>query len=391
MNRFANFARSSLSEYLPANATELSVEHPERFPYGNFTAVIWNKGFAAPSEDDGREIVLVTRTEAGMTIQRGLEGTEAADWNTGSLIANVVTADTLNSISAFIAARTLTQSGAIEPSDSFVLLSYAENESVKTFTLPEAALFSGNMLTIMNCGSGMTQFAVLSTAENDVIGFDGQTQVIVGAGCTLRISVINGIWQITGTEAFSPRSFQQISTSGQLNACGTVVYADASQYPLSLYIADNPAMRNVPFPVLKSDSSANKITLYHQSTGSVVSELSKKGECAWLMLNGSGGVEVLSASGGGSSGSANLHITATGFVQLSKEVSLVFADTSNGYAYVSLGSASQTAGQKVTVIRTDSTPNPVMVGGLSGGEYFLNAEGDYASFACSGTKWFRAG
>jgi len=393
MNRFANFARSALSEYLPAGGTELFIEHPEKFPYGNFTAVIWKRGFSAPSEDDGREIVLVTKTDGGMTVQRGLEGTEAADWNTGSLIANVVTAEALNGFSAAASSRTVfSETGTLWPEDRQVIFSFSESGAPKAFILPETALFSGQELMLVNGGTDTLQTVTLNTAEGDAIGNEDIPGVTLGAGCTIRMTVINGIWEIVSAELFSPRSVQRVNTSGAFHASGTMVFADASAEYISLSIPHNPAMQNVPFLVIKTDSSPNAVEVFSMSTGEKAAKLTAKGACAWLMLNGYGGIETISATGGSSSDSGgNGYTSGSGYMAITAGTELVFADTSDGYAYVRLPLAVDSGGRRVTVIKTDSGSNPVMVGSTATGDHYMFTQGEFASFACNGITWYRAG
>ncbi len=386
MNRFANFARSRLAAYLPANGTELTVGDASVFPEGSFTAVIWGKGFASPADDTDREIVLADRTGETITVERGRENTSARDWNTGSLMANVVTAETLNTLSSVSALRVISGNGnTIDAFDTVVAFSFGEQTNPMTCTLPEAALFMGNVLTLINCGSTFMQYVILNAAENDVIGMDGAVSMTIGSSCTIRLTVTDGIWRVIGTGLFSPHSIQTVSSSGPLNSLGTIAYADASTYPLYLYIQENPAMAGVPSILMKADETANKVSVYSQ-TGDQFAELKNFGDAVWFMQTRSGGTVKLS-TGGGSSGGG--YVSISGYYSYENGISSVFADTSYGYSYVNLGSPSEHTGQSVTVIRTDSTLNPVQISKDEVSDYLLSSEGESATFMCSGTVWYR--
>lgn len=386
MNRFANFARSRLAAYLPANGTELTVEDTSVFPEGSFTAVIWGKGFASPADDPHREIVLADRTGETITVERGRENTSARDWNTGSLMANVVTAETLNTLSSVSSFRVISGDGnAIDAFDTVVAFSFGEQTTPMGCMLPEASLFSGNVLTLINCGSTFMQYVILNAAENDVIGMDGAVSMTLGSSCTIRLTVADGIWRVIGTGLFSPHSIQTVSSSGPLNSLGTIAYADASMYPLYLYIQEDPAMAGVPSILMKADDTDNKVSVYNQ-TGDQFAELKNFGDAVWFMQTGSGGTVKLS-TGGSSSGGG--YVSISGYYSYENGISSVFADTSYGYSYVNLGLPSEHTGQSVTVIRTDSGINPVQISKDEVSDYLLSSEGESATFMCSGTVWYR--
>lgn len=387
MNRFANFARSRLAAYLPADGNELTVEDTSVFPEGSFTAVIWGKGFASPADDANREIVLATRTEETITAERGRESTAAKDWNTGSLIANVVTAELLNSVSASVSPlRVIANDGSsIDPSDTVVAFSFGEQTSPMVCTLPEAALFRGNMLTLINCGSTFMQYVILNAAENDVIGINGAVSITLGSSCTIRLTVADGIWRVIGTGLFSPHSTQTVFSSGPLNSLGTIAYADASMYPLYLYIQENPAMAGVPSVLMKADDTDNRVSVYSQ-TGDQFAELKNFGDAVWFMQTGSGGIVKLS-TGGSSSGGG--YVKISGYYSFENGISSILADTAYGYAYIDLGSPADHQGQSVTVIRTDATIDPVQISKDEVSDYLLSSEGESATFICSGTAWYR--
>lgn len=389
MSRFANFARSRLAAYLPADGAELTVENASAFPEGSFTAVIWEKGFASPADDANREIVLAEKAEDTITIERGRENTAAKDWNTGSLIANVITAGLLNSLSASVNVRTISADGeTISPNDSLVVFSFAENGMISTCQLPEQALFNGKMLTLVNCGTESSLAVRIFAAEGDSIGLRGDTQIILGSACSITMTACDGMWQISGTGLFSPHSFQTVNTSGLLNASGCVVYADASMYPLYLFIPDNGAMANVPTLIIKTDATSNKVLL-HDPEGYNFVTLKQEGEAAFVLRTDSGNVINLAMGGGGGSSSGGGYSVVTGYYVLETGMSYLFANSSYGYAYVELGNPAEHAGQAVTVIRTDATESPVMVSKSAEPDFYLTAEGESLTFVCSGTAWYR--
>jgi len=388
MNRFANFARSQLSAYLHAEGTELTVQNAELFPEGSFTAVIWGNGFASPADDPNREIVLAQKTESGITAGRGRESTSAKDWNTGSMIANVVTAEMLNTFASARSFRVVTDSGSvIDPFDCTVAISFSEANQSISCVLPDAALYSGDVLTIINSGTEPSQYAVIIAAEGDAIGLNGITQTTLGSACTVKLAVIGGIWRIIGTGIFSPHSFQTFTTSGPVFSYGSAVYADASESPLYLYIQQNSAMTNVPVPVIKTDETDNSVFIY-DTANKLLAELKEEGGSFWFMQTAYGGIVNLTPESGGSSGTGGT-ASVTGYYSLPSGISYIFADASVGYAYVSMGSASEHAGQSVTVIRTDTNSNPVMIGDIETSEIMLEAEGSFRTYVSSGTKWFR--
>lgn len=388
MNRFANFARSQLSAYLHAEGTELTVQNAELFPDGSFTAVIWENGFASPADDPNREIVLAQKTESGITAGRGRESTQAKDWNTGSLIANVVTAQMLNTFASARAFKVVTDSGTVlDPFDCTVAISFSETNQSISCVLPDAALYSGDVLTIINSGTEPSQYAVIIAAEGDVIGLNGITETTLGSACTVKLAVIGGIWRIIGTGIFSPHSFQTFKTSGPVFSYGSAVYADASESPLYLYIQQNSAMTNIPVPVIKTDETDNSVFIYDTSNN-LLTELKKEGDAFWFMQTAFGGIVNLTPESGGSSGTGGT-ASISGYYSLPKDISYVFADASEGYAYVGMGSASEHEGQSVTVIRTDTNQNPVMIGDIETTEIMLEAEGDLRTFVSNGSKWYR--
>lgn len=388
MNRFANFARSQLAAYLHANGTELTVQNAELFPEGSFTAVIWGNGFASPADDPNREIVLAQKTESTISVERGRESTSAKDWNTGSMMANVVTAEMLNTFASARSFRVVTDSGSvIDPFDCTVAISFSKANQSISCVLPDAALYSGDVLTIINSGTEPSQYAVIIAAEGDTIGLNGITQTTLGSACTVKLAVIGGIWRIIGTGIFSPHSFQTFTTSGPVFSYGSAVYADASESPLYLYIQQNSAMTNVPVPVIKTDETDNSVFIY-DTANKLLAELKEEGGSFWFMQTAYGGIVNLTPESGGSSGTGGT-ASVTGYYSLPSGISYIFADASVGYAYVSMGSASEHAGQSVTVIRTDTNSNPVMIGDIETSEIMLEAEGSFRTYVSSGTKWFR--
>jgi hypothetical protein len=390
MNKFANFARSQLSAYLTSGGTELAVQDTSSFPDGHFTAVIWSRGFASPADDSDREIVLAHKTDGMINLERGQEGTEAKDWNTGSLVANVLTAGLLNTLSASQGIRVITGSPSeLTPYDNTVIFSFDEDENQKMCTLPDTALYSGSVLTLINTGTDEGHFVILNCAEGDGIGLTLAEQTMMGGGSTLRMTAEGGIWRIIGTGFFSPNSYFRVSSSGYFNPYGSVVYADASTYALHLYVPDNPALANVPCVVIKTDNSANSVQINSTASGRQIAELKSEGECVWFMQNPMGGISLLTSGSSGSSGTAAAPLIMTGYAELPETVSAAFADSSGGYGYLNIGPAANHAGKTVTLVRTDSTASPVMLGGYGGSEIYLESKGSFVSFISSGTEWYR--
>jgi hypothetical protein len=105
VDNFANFAKSTLTAGVASSGTTLTVASGDgaRFPSAPFRATLWNSSdYSDASDDPDREIILVTGVAVDtFTIERGQEGTTAADHDTVGktyAIVHTLTANTLNAM-----------------------------------------------------------------------------------------------------------------------------------------------------------------------------------------------------------------------------------------------------------------------------------------------------
>ncbi len=95
-----DFAKSTLGAAIAPADTALAVAAGDgaKFPSnGSFMAVIWGASYSSPSDDPGREVVMMSLSSGdSFSVTRAQEGTAAAAWNAGDHIAHTITAGTFS-------------------------------------------------------------------------------------------------------------------------------------------------------------------------------------------------------------------------------------------------------------------------------------------------------
>lgn len=104
--RMKNFAKSTLADNLPAEATVLHIKVGDGsfFPLdGPFRAVIWGSQFTTAVDDPNREIVTLEYLSSDFfSAIRQEEDTDVSEWSVGDKIAHVLTAGKLLELEAII-------------------------------------------------------------------------------------------------------------------------------------------------------------------------------------------------------------------------------------------------------------------------------------------------
>ncbi|MGE4317585.1 MAG: hypothetical protein AB7E96_01665 [Deferribacterales bacterium] len=399
---FSNFAKTALSSALAESGAEVYAYDPSLFPAGVFTAVIWSREYASPLDDDGREVILVTKTAEGtMTAQRGRENTEAKDWSAGSMIANVLTADTLNSTAQHISAQdsliTVTDTEyTVSPADRNILFICPEEGFLITAALPEAALCPGVRFRFMNGTESYKGTVVITPNGTDYIR-DTAGSVSLYAGSSLELVSAGTSWVLSSVSCGQGRDFSPELPAGGGMASAAYAFlgtglgtADISAELLSAYVFVNVSdgMHGLPLTIRKADE--NPLALYVVTDTATLSgvTLYSKGDSVTLTTDISGGINILSVYRNPSERT----VTVSDDTYLYGSEEYVLADASSGGFEIMLPYFATCAGQTVTVKKTDSSSETVTVSLYNPEDYeysYLTAASPLTTFISDGSRWHR--
>ncbi len=399
---FSNFARTTLSSALTESGTAVFADRPELFPAGTFTAVIWGGEYSSPVDDENREIVLVAKTPAGeMTALRGREGTTPGSWDRGSMIANVLTADTLNRTAGHVTAQetliTVTDAEySIGTADRNILFICTEDTVYINASLPEAALCPGICFRFVNGSESYKGTVALTPNGADRI-MDSSGSVSLYAGSSLELISTGTAWVISSVTQGRGRDLspELPAGGGMLPAAyaylgtglGTAnIYAEL----LSAYIFVNVSdgMHGLPLTIVKADE--NPLSLYVVTDLTYLSgvTLYSKGDCVTLTTDRTGGINIISVYRSPS----DRVVSVSEDTYLYGNEEYVLADASEGGYEIMLPYFESCAGQTVTVRKTDSSAETVTVSLYNPEDYedyFLTDSSPTASFISDGTQWHR--
>lgn len=263
---FANFAGSTLAADITDTASQLEISDYALFPEGQFTAVIWDASEGSPLDDPDSEIVLLEHSAEGtFDLYRARENTSAKPWQSGSNIANVVTADTIRQLIALtqqddsaqaVTIKTATPaSPAVSFGDGIVFAD--ASESSFTITLPEGEGIYDTPLTIIKYDSTDNSVTLEPFEEEPYSAYMyGQYQSMT------FVASSDGTIRQTGMQNHQPSSIRTIY-GASVNLRGyerlVLVYTGASDLTMSLPNAEY-ARGNI-VTVKKSDSGSGSITL----------------------------------------------------------------------------------------------------------------------------------
>lgn len=386
---FSNFAQTSLSASIAADALSAAVADSSVFPAGTCAAVIWGQAYASPLKDPDREIVLASSDGAGgLTIVRGAENTAPVAWNSGDNIANVITASVMNALTG--AARrqesfvSVDDDYVMSADDSLVAVVFPDDDVYDiTVTLPDAASCTGRRYTLINTACGAGGYALIQPAGTDV--FSGLTggvfPVCAGASCVLMPD--GGRWFVVSYTGSGHTDAKIYSGSGLFSAAEGLVYADASGGMVTLNLLTAGA-QGLPLTVVRADDSGADVDI---TLGTQHVLLHGKGSVVTVTTDGGGNISVLGRYVPDSSAIA---VVSRLYVMHGHE-KFIFADASSSTFAVAAPSASLAAGSSFTVIRKDTSANTVYVDlpGKNSLNLPLTASDSRASFVSDGSDWHR--
>ena len=396
---YSNFAVSTLAEDFSQWATQAVISDPGLFPSGSFTAVIWDGAKASPLDDPAREIVTLTLAEEPVyNVLRGESGTSPAPWQTGSKIANIVTAEAMEFLfSAALSSGSYDITENIFSMDRYstnVFLIYADTEAYKAVTLPEAALVTGNRtFTITNRGSRPAQSAKIFPYTGDSFTHTANPHIVLPSGASVTLCVTEGGWYIRDYSAGRMNGIKKVDAySPQVSFGDGTIFADTSAGAMGISLPTDEGLYGTPLTIVKYDS-LDKYVFVEPFTESPGSEMIYgQFESLTFMAEADGSVRLISRY---TPENIKTRIVTSNCTLRGQE-RVVLADASASGMSVTLPHADRAVGKRVTVKKTDSSANTVLIRAVPGsidGEptYTLASQSEYATFASSGQDWYRIG
>lgn len=367
---FSNFAKTSLSAPMTEAGETAGLTDASVFPEGTFTAVIWDSAKASPMDDENREIVLATKSGNTLTAQRGREGTQARAWNVGSMIANVITADTLNTLIGASSGGdeiiTVTDA-SYEMSPFTKKLKFVCSEVVPfiAVTLPSAAECAGSEFLLLNESVSYGFTVTLTPYGADTFCNLTGSQAVLYAGSSIRLISDGTSWSVAGFKSGSQSAKHSVApvmdTGGMIFLPYAEVYAgaglgmlhvDATETMVYVYVQTSDCMHGVPLTVIRTDNEQNTVFV---PLANGVHTLSSRGDSVTVTADGDGNIFALSSY------SAGGVVTFTEESVLTYGEKVVRCDASNAPFTVTSNYAHESAGRIITFIKTDSSENSVFL------------------------------
>jgi len=396
---FSNFAKSTLTSSIDAEATQINIDGDALYPDGHFTAVIWDSSKGTPLDDTSSEIVLLIRASEGVfDAIRGGENTTPRAWQSGANIAHVVTAETmqaLNDASSMTASMTEVTDNiyAINRGETNTLFSFAALEDYKTVTLPEASLCAGLSFRITNDGDGGAQYIQLYPYAGDSFAVTENTYIKIASGSTITMSVIDNKWQIISYDNARPGKMRVFTSAKPYFSMGDgVAFADTSAGGITKYLYEDDGMFGIPLTVIKYDASANHI--YMSPFEGEASEITLRGqyESVTFITEADGTKRVLNRY----NPPANTVVAVNDDTNLKGYERYVMVTTGDTDKNITLPSVYIYKGQCITLKKVDTgTGAIIVVGGVvyveGASTYSISAENEYATFVSDGANWVKVG
>jgi len=397
---FKNFAKSTLSENISESSQSFAVSEPSLFPDGEFTAVIWSGGKGSPLDDPESEIITAQPDGSGsFTALRGREGTYAKAWTAGANIANVITAETMEFLyGASSLSASITEVSAniydMQRSDTSVHFIFSESESIKTITLPEAALCQGLTYHLINLSEKPSQTVRLFPFTGDVFRDTPNTFVQIAAKSAVSVTPSGTGWLVSGYAAAGPSGIKMIDISDTSVSMGDgVVYADASGGDLYITLPGDEGIYGKTLTIIKYDESDNfvYIDFFDNTPGAV--ELYAQHESATFIKEKNLSNKMISRYSPDES--AVVTLTASGTLRANHKLAL--CETGSSDITLSLPIPALMRGRTLTVKKTDSGAGAVLLdppGSASiDGEFTasITDQFGYISVSSDGSIWHRVG
>lgn len=385
---FSNFAQTTLTAVMSADSTSLPAADPSVFPSGICAAVIWGSQAASPLKDADREIVLVISDGAGsLSLVRGMEGTQARDWNSGDNVANVVTASVMNSLTASAhrleSFKAVSEDYAMTPDDTFLTVGFDQGYYPLTLTLPSAADCSGRRYTVVNTGKEINRYVNLVLSGSDV--FANMTSPSIplcgGASCVLMAS--GSSWVIASYTQSGHTDIKTYNDGGLVSAAEGLIYADASE-GITILELETGGAQGLPLTVVRQDGSDHEVRI---TCGRSFYSLYGQGSSVTVVTDGAQNMAVLSEYIPALLNS--VMVTDTYLMKgYEKCISADASDRSFGLVAVN---ASIRPGAMFTVLRKDSSVNTVYVtlNGSTSWSLPISAADGKATFLSDGSSWVR--
>jgi hypothetical protein len=397
---FSNFAKSTLSTNITSVDSEIQITESTSFPDGSFTAVIWSQSSPSPADDPLSEVVVLTKTAEGLySAVRGSEGTAARDWNEGSSIANVVTAETMNSIckstSAYLSVHEVTENSyEMTDTDTKLFFSFAQAEAYKTVTLPQVSTSEGKIFTLINRSAEIDQKVRIYPSIGDAISEISTSYITLTSGASLTIIPENGSWKILEYSPLRYSAINVVSTDKTVSTGEGIIYADCTAGEIYLTLASDDGVFKVPLVIVKTDSTENPVSVEGLDNQNGYTTLAVQNESVTVITDMDGSKKVINRY---IPSQTSVNVSGTTGYQLSGRQNTVLVQTGADDTSVFLHDPSEGGNETVTVKKTDAGTGVVNIYGknfepVEGNMYdSITSEGEYKSYAFDGSSWTRIG
>ncbi|MGD9808886.1 MAG: hypothetical protein AB7E76_10745 [Deferribacterales bacterium] len=404
---YANFALSKLTQALSASGTAVHIADDALFPDGYFTAVIWSAGVGSPLEDADSELLTLMRTSAGVfEAVRGDEGTTARDWAQDSLIANVVTAETMEyiySAAGNTASVTVMSDTAytMERDDTKMLCTFTPAEGEKSVTLPASDVCEGLTYTILNRGIYPHQTLKLYPNASDGYAHTAEGYISIPSGGSAQLIHSDDGWVVISANADSYKNLRIIDEDMPSVSFGEgTLYADTSAEDINITLPSAKEYCGVPLKIYKFSDDANKVIISGYEGDSTPVELTEQWQSAVFVMSQSGTVYMTdgpqaSAPSSGTSEGDVIFLSENRFLDGSER--FIFVTTGSVGIHSYLPEPSAHTGKMVTVKKIDSGSGVAIIfpidSTIDGAADLveLTQQWQYATFACGGDGWYRVG
>lgn len=405
---YANFALSTLSQQLASDGATVYITDDALFPDGYFTAVIWSSGIGTPQEDPSSEILTLIRTSAGVySATRGEEGTASKIWAEGSLIANVVTASTMEYVytAAGHASSATIMSDSIygmSRNDTRLICTFSPADMEKSVTLPDIDLCEGLVFRIINRGSYTHQRIKLYPYPADEFAHTSESWIRIPFGGYAELTPVNGKWALLSINRESYSSIRIVDEDQQDISFGDgTLYVDSTFSDISLTLPGDMDYCGIPLRIYKMSDDSHKIIISGYSGDTTPVELTYQFDHAVFVMGSDGTVymtespSTTSTSTEGTQSNEYLYIDENTYLTGTERFIYVTCGTSNVYSYLPTHGTSP--GQIVTVKKIDSGTGSANILAInstidgSAGYISLNNQWDYATFTSADSGWYRVG
>jgi hypothetical protein len=273
VEKFANFAQSTLAAAINASQTTLTVSSASSFPLsGNFRVVVQSFDLSTGAPTSAPEIMIVTAVAGNnFTVTRGAESTAAIAFGAGAKVTHIITAGVMQALSS---------AGVSSLNSLTGTLSLTSTGNTITITP------SGSTINLESTGGGGGSGTVTSVSVTSVNGFAG---TVTNPTTTPAISISTSVTGIlkgngtaisaatAGTDYQNPITLTTTGTSGAATFVGNTL--NIPQY------AGTITSVTASSPLASSGGSTPNISL----TGTVpAANVGAAGSSGQLQYNNSG-------------------------------------------------------------------------------------------------------